>query len=557
MEVELIALLIAIGVFIAGFFIKGIIDEKSKEKAYISKLKFGFGKYPEREYTDEQYAGISGYYRNNKTDNYIDDITWNDLDMDAVFMALNNTHSSAGEEYLYYRLRNPKLTDISLKRDEELIDYFYNHKEDSVKLQTAFHKMGRTGKYSLYDYLNYLDNIGSTSNFKHIISLLLYVAGVALIFVNPFIGIVSLISIMCYNMISYSKIKSDIEPYFISIKYVLRLLNGIENVEDCKIDIIKDNVASMDKKKKLFKKIRRKSLFLSLDNSDFNLFAMIYIYIKMLFHVDLMIFNSVINIIKSHTDDINDIVTELGYIESSVAIASYRRYVKDFCIPEFNNDMNITADEMYHPLIENPVKNSFSSVKGVLLTGSNASGKSTFLKTVAINAILAQTINTCLANRYVTNYYRVYSSMALRDNLDGGESYYIVEIKALKRILDSVHKDMTPVLCFVDEVLRGTNTVERIAASTQILISLANSNTKCFAATHDIELTHLLEDYYDNYHFEEEVVNDDVMFNYKLLKGRATTRNAIKLLNIIGYDNKIIDKANTMAGNFIAKGVWE
>lgn len=85
-------------------------------------------------------------------------------------------------------------------------------------------------------------------------------------------------------------------------------------------------------------------------------------------------------------------------------------------------------------------------------------------------------------------------------------------------------------LCFVDEVLRGTNTVERISASTEILKSLSAEQVLCFAATHDVELTELLAKEYDNYHFEEEIVEGDVRFNYRLLTGKATTRNAIKLL---------------------------
>jgi len=557
METELIALIIAIGAFIAFFFVKGIIDEKRKEKDYILKLKFNFGKYPEREYTNEQFSGISGYDRKNKTDNHIDNITWDDLDMDSVFMSMNNTHSSAGEEYLYYRLRNPKLTDETTRRDEELIDYFYNNKDDSINLQKAFHKMGKTGKYSLYDYLNYLDNVENTGNIKHIICNLLYLISAALVFVNPFAGIVCIISVMCYNMIAYSKAKSEIEPYFISIKYVMRLLDGINKVADTNVPVIKDNIDIMKEKRKVFHGLKKKALFLSMDASDFNLLSMIYIYIKMLFHVDLIIFNSILKNIKKHTAEINDIVTELGYIESSIAVASYRKYVNDFCVPEYTDTLYMKAEEMYHPLISNPVKNSFETNNGVLVTGSNASGKSTFLKTIAINAILAQTINTCLADKFITNHYRIYSSMALRDNLGSGESYYIVEIKSLKRILDAVNKDVSPVLCFVDEVLRGTNTVERIAASTQILKSLCNANTKCFAATHDIELTHLLEKYYDNYHFEEEVIDNDIVFNYKVLNGRATSRNAIKLLKIIGYENKIIDEANNMAVHFVEKGVWE
>ena len=146
--------------------------------------------------------------------------------------------------------------------------------------------------------------------------------------------------------------------------------------------------------------------------------------------------------------------------------------------------------------------------------------------------------------------------MTLRDDLAGGESYYIVEIKSLKRILNTVKEDGNPVLCFVDEVLRGTNTVERIAASTQILKSLSKSSVLCFAATHDIELTHLLEKCYNNYHFEEEIMDKDVVFHYRLLKGKATTRNAIKLLGVMGYDENIIQEAETLAEKFLEEGSW-
>ena len=192
-----------------------------------------------------------------------------------------------------------------------------------------------------------------------------------------------------------------------------------------------------------------------------------------------------------------------------------------------------------------------------MLSGSNASGKSSLLKTVAFNGVLAQTIHTCTARGYQGTYFRIYSSMALRDDLGSGESYYIVEIKALKRILDSAGDGVCPVLCFVDEVLRGTNTVERIAASTQILRSLGRSGILCFAATHDIELTELLQGTFTNYHFEEEVSEGDIRFNYRLLPGRATTQNAIRLLELMGYEPAIIQKATAQAEYFVSTGKWD
>ena len=140
------------------------------------------------------------------------------------------------------------------------------------------------------------------------------------------------------------------------------------------------------------------------------------------------------------------------------------------------------------------MKNSINADKSVLLTGSNASGKSTFIKSIAINSIFAQTIHTVLADSYTSSFYYIYSSMALRDDLQNNESYYIVEIKSLQRILEKAAQSDVPVLCFIDEVLRGTNTLERIASSSEIVgVLLARKGAMCFAATHDVELTNMLK----------------------------------------------------------------
>ena len=98
--------------------------------------------------------------------------------------------------------------------------------------------------------------------------------------------------------------------------------------------------------------------------------------------------------------------------------------------------------------------------------------------------------------------------------------------------------------------------MERIAASTQILKSLGSSGILCFAATHDIELTELLQKEFDNYHFEEEVREGDIFFNYRLKEGKATTRNAIRLLELMGYDQAVIQRASAQAEHFVASGVW-
>ena len=112
-------------------------------------------------------------------------------------------------------------------------------------------------------------------------------------------------------------------------------------------------------------------------------------------------------------------------------------------------------------------------------------------------------------------------------------------------------------LCLVDEGLRGTNTVERIAASAQVLKALSGGNVLCFAATHDIELTYMLERLYTNYHFQEEISDGDIRFDYCLREGRAVTRNAIRLLSLLGYPQEMIQSANDTAKEFMEKGEWK
>ena len=281
------------------------------------------------------------------------------------------------------------------------------------------------------------------------------------------------------------------------------------------------------------------------------------VYITMFFHVDLIVFNKMLRTLINSIEDIDAIVGMLGYIESSVCVCCYRVSIENnFCLPEFGGE-GLIIDEGYHPLLKQPVKNSIDAKRSVLLTGSNASGKSTFLKMTALNVILAQTIYTACADAYRAPIFRICSSMSLRDDLSSGESYYIVEIKSIRRIMERALKSDIPMICFVDEVLRGTNTTERIAASTQILAHFAKHNVMCFAATHDLELTELLKDYFDNYHFSEEILDDDIVFNYKLKQGKATTKNAIRLLQLMGYEESVIKNANMQAAYFEENGIWK
>ncbi len=553
------AILIIVALFILVAFLLGLRDKLSARKKLLDLLTRIYGQEPKKKYKPDDMDHVTGFYRNHQEDFQIDDITWNDLGMDGIFKRINYCLSAAGEEYLYYMLRTPRQQD-DFEALEKQVDFFQNNHEDRRKIQLIFHGIGNSSRYSIYDYLDYLEKFNKGSNLMHYVMLALIVAAIALCFVNFSFGFIALIILMAIQIITYFRIKSDIDPYLVTYSYIMRVINSVRDFSGVKQDVFSADMEEMKSAASEFAGFKRGAELLlspNRNNSSGNPLDLLMDYIRMVTHLDLIKFNQMFKTIMTKKDKLDKILEITGRIEAAISIACFRAsFENGYVVPEFTGT-SYNAQDLVHPLIDGAVANTICAEKGVLLTGSNASGKSTFLKTCAINTILAQSVHTVLGSGYQAPFYRIFSSMALKDDIFEGDSYYIVEIKSIKRIIDAAAARGNQVLCFVDEVLRGTNTVERIAASTQILDSLARSNVRCFAATHDIELTALLKDIYEIYHFEGDVTDNDVKFDYKLKSGPATTRNAIKLLKVLGYDDSIVDNAQKMADDFLKTGSWE
>ncbi|MDO5041067.1 MAG: DNA mismatch repair protein MutS, partial [Peptoniphilus sp.] len=202
-------------------------------------------------------------------------------------------------------------------------------------------------------------------------------------------------------------------------------------------------------------------------------------------------------------------------------------------------------EELNHPLLgENQVSVSadFTDINA-LVTGSNYSGKSTFLRKIALATNMAMTLGLVPAKKYLTSFYFLQTSIDIKDSIEENISYFLAETLTIKRMTE---KSKVKKLLILDEIFRGTNTIDRISAACNTLKYLAEEN-KVFAATHDIELTELLKEEFENYHFEEEIKDRDVTFDYELKKGPSTTRNAIEILSIKGYPEEIVSGARKMA----------
>ena len=575
-------------------FVLWIFYENRKIKNNtLERIRRNWGKPSKRQYEAGDLEQISHYFRRKEKDVYPQRIH---LDMDRLYKMVNQTVSSPGEDVLYDMMRRPVFSREELEEREKLVEFFSSHTKEREEMQLHLSKVGKTRLGSLSDTVLALNSSPKVKTGIHVFMLTLILLDLAVLLpLNPLVGFFIFLVLMVANITIYytGNDRSLIEAYLDCFTHLLRMLSVAEEMKNVKWPEVKEQMEAIAEAKAAFAGLSRKSFFLTSKNTDGGDPSQIVMeYVRLLTHVDILVYNSLLKEVQGKTEAIMKLIDNIGELDACISIASFREMLSLWCRPEFVDGhqkkessrlqekahdtwkatgilenradehtwtasrIQMQVEDLYHPLLTEAVANSFQVSGGTLVTGSNASGKSTFLKNVAMNSILAQTLGTCTCSSYRAPFLKVMTSMALRDDMESGESYFIVEIKSLKRILDESKKP-EPLLCIIDEVLRGTNTIERIAASSRILAALRQKWVLPIAATHDIELSYILDSLYDNYHFEEEVKEKEVVFSYILKKGRATSRNAIRLLDMLEYDLGIVEGAAKAARDFEEKGVWE
>lgn len=555
--------MIIAGLLVLTAAIMIIRNNQDIRQQFASRVSKGWGKEPKLRQTADEFESISHYFRDRAAGNsgyYVDDITWNDCDFDRIFRQMNATFSSPGEDILYTWLRRPEADPEVLSVRENMIRHFGEDASARRGVLRILNDIGRMKKMSMYDYIRRLADAEKIGTVKYIVLCILMFAGIVMLFINPVAALAVLIPVLVANITVYLRQKDRTDVYIKSFACVLKLAEAADKLaasDDKIVSSYRDELRTLTGN---LAPLRRGAFFVTTSGSKgTGLGDALLEYLKILFHFDLIKFDQMITAYRGNEETCMRIFEIAGGLDAAIAVASWREYLGNWCEPElsFSQKGFMDAEKMYHPLIKSPVPVTYSGSCGNLITGSNASGKSTFLKETAIASILAQTVHTVPAGSYRASYFRTYTSMALRDDIDSGESYFIVEIRSLKRILDAAQSEGVPVLGIVDEVLRGTNTIERISASSQILRRLSDTNAIIFAATHDIELSYILEEFYKNYHFTEQIADGDVRFDYVLRDGRATSRNAIALLEVSGYGEDISQAAREQAERFEQTGEWK
>lgn len=241
----------------------------------------------------------------------------------------------------------------------------------------------------------------------------------------------------------------------------------------------------------------------------------------------------------------------VGLADCLLSVCFLREHLPYYCLPEKPGEGHrLVSESMYHPLIEDCVANSIDiQDKSVLLNGSNMSGKTTFIRIIGINVLAAQTLHTAFARTFfLSASLNIHSALMLADDLSEGKSFYMKEVDTIKDMISRSQEGITNLFLF-DEIFKGTNTTERIAAAKAVLSYLNTRDNIIVASTHDTELTTLLDKEYDLYHFSEVIEGETFSFDYKLKSGPLYQRNAIRLLEINGFPSAVIrDAYRTIEG---------
>jgi DNA mismatch repair ATPase MutS len=273
----------------------------------------------------------------------------------------------------------------------------------------------------------------------------------------------------------------------------------------------------------------------------------LWMYLDIFFLIEAIAFYRSLSFIQSHRADVIELFCRLGevdFLRSTAALREALAADRKICCPEFSGLKSINSTEVYHPLIDSAVENDISlKSPGLLLTGANMAGKSTFLRTIGVNCILSQSILTVFADRWESDVFIIKSSIEKQDSIISGKSFYYAEAERVGKILNLASESNLPVLCLFDELLSGTNTEEREAAVTSIIRGAASMNTLCLAATHDRKVVDEFHNSFLLKHFTYRFDESGLVFDYKLQDGRVQNGNAIELLKYLGYPGKIVDDA--------------
>lgn len=336
-----------------------------------------------------------------------------------------------------------------------------------------------------------------------------------------------------YEMDLFEAHKKDIEAY----KNILELLEKEEftskYLKDKKNNLRnKENKSAYEEMKKLNKLIDW------IGDSKANAY---YLIINVTLLMDLFILKNLENWKKENGKYLEEWLNVMGEFEALASISNLQFDFESWSYPEITDEDIIEGKNIGHPMIATKaVVNSFNingKHKVALITGSNMSGKSTFLRTVGLNLVLSYIGAPTFSKSFKCGIFNIYTCMRTKDNLEESISSFYAEILRIKILIEAAKKG-EKVFFLLDEIFKGTNSKDRHDGAIVLINQLVNNKALGMVSTHDLELCDLedTKEWIRNYNFQEYYEDNNIKFDYKLREGRSKTQNAIHLMKLAGID---------------------
>ncbi|MBQ9124381.1 MAG: hypothetical protein IJY14_01700 [Acholeplasmatales bacterium] len=459
-----------------------------------------------------------------------DDYKQADLDIfgqKSLYQFITSAKTKSGRFKLAKELTNPEPKNQDYTKCVDLL----SKNEDTLELESALLSFDNEARGIDYNELMMVSNHKIPFKSIFLIPIFMYLATIIYLILaivngyNLYITIILLIiSFMCtryflnndifsLNATKYSNLCSS---YLLISNKILEL-----NIDNSYYAEIKQNIASQLNNLKTIKNIYNTL------SSRKNFIANILLNMILLYDLWIII---LYNKYTKKANELYKLIDSVASVEVLISLANIGMDLEYSCIP--NNSDKISGEELYHPLVKKCVSNDFTLEGGVILTGSNMSGKTTFMRTLGINQILFNAGGLVCAKSYNSFYMPIYTSLRANDMLQEGISTFYAEILRMKKINEAITNDKCLIL--VDEIFKGTNAYERITASMHVIDKLNLNKALFIISTHDFELCDAKNIL--NYHFNEEYNDNQISFDYKVKSGKCESRNALyllKMLNII------------------------
>jgi hypothetical protein len=486
---------------------------------------------------------------------YVDDRTWADLGMDEIHAQLDICFTMAGRNELYRILRHALPGTNVVRERAALIDLFHDNKERRLEIAEALARIGEE-RDADPAVLLWGDAVRSDRLFPLFVGMCGAAIAAILItaFLNATLGAVAIVVIFITNMVVYYRKARHLSVDVPALRVLSRMVDTARRLPFYDLPAQSQEAARC---KRAFRWLLTGAPSPTPSFSG-DIVEMLLVYVKIYFQIDLIAYNRIIRTITAKRDSFQRLYHGIGSIDALYALASYRAMRKRTCDAgapaadaTTSPDVATAAIELqgvYHPLIKKAIANTVSIGRpGAIVTGTNMAGKSTFLRTVGISVLFAQAAGFAFAKRYAAPLFRIMSSIEKHDDLAEGKSFYYDEAERIYRMIEEVGEG-APVLLLIDELLSGTNSLERESASIAILHYLAESPALTVAATHDVAIARGVADRYELYYFTDSADETGLSFDYTIHEGVVQTRNAIKLLRLIGYPEDVIAGALERTG---------